>query len=280
MAGEHRDDGRRADDGDRALGCLRVRRQRSTRSRSCGHGRTSLRWCWRPCWVFRSQPWRTDSWRWLPRSRTTSSAICHTSFSGAMSRPGGRCRGSDLPGLLTGLTIRYLPGNAGHSPAFGFKTGGGPPKRQRARWGGARRPEHAQPRRCPRSRGSADRYRRRPRCLDGAPGEEGRSADSGDGDGVGGQFRRDQHAARVTGPRRVPHHGSRGDRRRDAQPGRAARTPRLRHRGVGVRRPRQLDRPGQLLPRPAHRCRRRSRRRLPRCAGRSPWEQLRHSWSG
>jgi H+/Cl- antiporter ClcA len=28
-----------------------------------------------------------------------------------------------LCGLLTGLTIRYLPGNAGHSPAFGFKAG-------------------------------------------------------------------------------------------------------------------------------------------------------------
>ena len=32
-----------------------------------------------------------------------------------------------LCGLLTGLTIRYLPGNCGHSPAFGFKPGGGPP---------------------------------------------------------------------------------------------------------------------------------------------------------
>lgn len=32
-----------------------------------------------------------------------------------------------LCGLLTALTIRYLPGNAGHSPAFGFKTGGGAP---------------------------------------------------------------------------------------------------------------------------------------------------------
>src|SRR4051794_27751632 len=31
-----------------------------------------------------------------------------------------------LCGLLTALTIRYLPGNAGHSPAFGFKAGGGP----------------------------------------------------------------------------------------------------------------------------------------------------------
>jgi H+/Cl- antiporter ClcA len=32
-----------------------------------------------------------------------------------------------LCGLLTGMTIRYLPGNGGHSPAFGFTTGGGPP---------------------------------------------------------------------------------------------------------------------------------------------------------
>lgn len=30
-------------------------------------------------------------------------------------------------GVLTALTIRYLPGNGGHSPAFGFVTGGGPP---------------------------------------------------------------------------------------------------------------------------------------------------------
>ena len=32
-----------------------------------------------------------------------------------------------LCGLLTGLTIRFLPGNGGHSPALGFKAGGGPP---------------------------------------------------------------------------------------------------------------------------------------------------------
>ncbi len=31
-----------------------------------------------------------------------------------------------LCGLLVGLIIRYLPGNGGHSPAFGFQTGGGP----------------------------------------------------------------------------------------------------------------------------------------------------------
>ena len=32
-----------------------------------------------------------------------------------------------LCGLLTALTIQYLPGHGGHSPAFGFQTGGGPP---------------------------------------------------------------------------------------------------------------------------------------------------------
>ena len=32
-----------------------------------------------------------------------------------------------LSGVLTALTIRYLPGNGGHSPAFGLQTGGGPP---------------------------------------------------------------------------------------------------------------------------------------------------------
>ncbi len=31
-----------------------------------------------------------------------------------------------LCGLLTGLVIRFLPGNGGHSPAFGFQTGGAP----------------------------------------------------------------------------------------------------------------------------------------------------------
>jgi len=30
-----------------------------------------------------------------------------------------------LCGLLTGLSVKYLPGNGGHSPAFGFKAGGG-----------------------------------------------------------------------------------------------------------------------------------------------------------
>src|SRR4051794_6755015 len=32
-----------------------------------------------------------------------------------------------LSGLLVSLAVRHLPGNAGHSPALGFQTGGGPP---------------------------------------------------------------------------------------------------------------------------------------------------------
>jgi H+/Cl- antiporter ClcA len=32
-----------------------------------------------------------------------------------------------LAGVLVSLTIRYLPGKGGHSPADGFKVGGGPP---------------------------------------------------------------------------------------------------------------------------------------------------------
>jgi chloride channel protein, CIC family len=32
-----------------------------------------------------------------------------------------------LAGVLVGLTLRYLPGKGGHSPADGFKAGGGPP---------------------------------------------------------------------------------------------------------------------------------------------------------
>lgn len=35
-----------------------------------------------------------------------------------------------LCGVLTALTIRYLPGNAGHSPAFGFHAGGTPVDRE------------------------------------------------------------------------------------------------------------------------------------------------------
>ena len=35
-----------------------------------------------------------------------------------------------LCGVVTALTIRYLPGNGGHSPAFGFKAGGGPAARR------------------------------------------------------------------------------------------------------------------------------------------------------
>ena len=84
-----------------------------------------------------------------------------------------------LSGLLTALTIRYLPGNAGHSPAFGFKTGGGPPSGPELvgvflaalttlSLGAVLGPGSA-----------ADRDRRRARRAGRAPGEEGRAADGG-----------------------------------------------------------------------------------------------------
>ena len=82
-----------------------------------------------------------------------------------------------LCGLLTGLVIRYLPGNGGHSPAFGFQTGGSAGQRPGAGRCRSRRSDHAQPGRRPRTRGTADRHRRRPRRPGRAPREEGRPAD-------------------------------------------------------------------------------------------------------
>ena len=66
-----------------------------------------------------------------------------------------------LCGLLTGMTIRYLPGNGGHSPAFGFHDRRRSAGRQGAPRHHPRRADHAQPGRRPRSRGSPDRHRRR-----------------------------------------------------------------------------------------------------------------------
>src|SRR3954451_10695690 len=58
-------------------------------------------------------------------------AFLFTNLPGAMF-PGGVPAWWPVPwlvlcGVLTGATIRALPGNGGHSPAFGFVTGGGPP---------------------------------------------------------------------------------------------------------------------------------------------------------
>lgn len=55
-----------------------------------------------------------------------------------------------LCGLLTASAIRYLPGNGGHSPAFGFQLGGWPaggpgPARSRLRGPGHVEPRHAGP---------------------------------------------------------------------------------------------------------------------------------------
>ena len=73
----------------------------------------------------RSPPSRTGSWPWSTRSRTYLFAdLPQDLFTGPVPAwwPIPFCRSV---GLLVGLTIRYLPGNGGHSPAFGFKTGGG-----------------------------------------------------------------------------------------------------------------------------------------------------------
>ena len=104
-----------------------LRPRTSTRRRSSGRSPTCRRWCWPRSSAFPSPPSPTASWRWSARSRLPvrrpADRWCWT----ARPRRGGRCPGWCSCGLLTALTIRYLPGNAGHSPAFGFKTGGGPP---------------------------------------------------------------------------------------------------------------------------------------------------------
>ena len=65
-----------------------------------------------------------------------------------------------LSGLLVSLTIRHLPGTAGHSPALGFKAAGGPASQPRPPRHRARRARHAQPRRGARPGGAAHRDRR------------------------------------------------------------------------------------------------------------------------
>ena len=147
-----------------------------------------------------------------------------------------------LCGLLTGATIRYLPGNGGHSPAFGFVTGGGPPVDRELPAIDPRVAHHPGAGRRPRPRGPAHRHRRWPRGAGRAPAPEGRPADGRDDHGVGRQLRRDQHAAGVAAHRRVPDHGGRRGRGRDPQPGGAAGTARGRCRRDRVHRPRQLDR--------------------------------------
>ena len=71
----------------------------------------------------RSRRSPTASWPWSRRSRHLFNDLPQDLFSG------GTPAWWPVPwlvlcGLLTGLTIRYLPGNAGHSPAFGFHAGG------------------------------------------------------------------------------------------------------------------------------------------------------------
>ena len=150
-------------------------------------------------------------------------------------------------GLLTALTIRYLPGNAGHSPAFGFKTGGGPATGPRASSHSPRRADHTQPRRSARARSTSHRDRRRAWSADRTPREERCAADGHDGHGIGRQFCRDQHAARFPRARRISDHGGSRDRRHDAEPGGVARPARIGHRGPGLRWSGQLDWPWHVF---------------------------------
>ena len=105
----------------------------------------------------------------VSKSSSSCSTTCPATSSPAARRPGGRCPWLVLCGLLTGLTIRYLPGNGGHSPAFGFKTGGGRPSTASCPAIVLAVVRHAQPGRRARPRGPADRDRRRPGGADRAP---------------------------------------------------------------------------------------------------------------
>ncbi len=108
---------------------------------------------------------------------------------------------------------------------------------------------HTRPRRSSRARSTPAGDRRRAWGAGRPPCQEGRSADGLDDHGVGWQLCGDQHTVRLTRARGVPDHGSRRRQRDDAEPGGAARSARLGHRGAGLRRSRQLDRPRQLFPR-------------------------------
>ena len=157
-----------------------------------------------------------------------------------------------LSGLLVALTIRYLPGTAGHKPAEGFKASG--PVRPidlpgiiiasfaTLSLGVVLGPEapliaigsglgvlavHLIKRDAPNDGQCRDRCR--------------------------GQLRRHQHAARLAARRRVPDDGGRRPRRRDARRRAHAGAARRRHRLADLRRARRLDRLRHVLARgPGH----------------------------
>jgi hypothetical protein len=98
-----------------------------------------------------------------------------------------------LAGILVALTIRYLPGRGGHSPADGFQAGGVPSP--------VEVPGIAIAALATLSlgavlgtRGAADRPRRRAGRVGGAPGQAGPTRSGHGGGGRGGQLRRHQHA--------------------------------------------------------------------------------------
>ena len=101
------------------------------------------------------------------------------------SRLGGRSRLA-MSGLLVALTIRYLPGTAGHEPADGFKSSGPPADRSpRHRHRGLR---HPQPRGRTGARSAVDRDRQRDRGPGGASDQARRTSEASVVIGAAGSF--------------------------------------------------------------------------------------------
>ena len=154
-----------------------------------------------------------------------------------------------LCGLLTGLTIKHLPGNGGHSPAFGFKAGGGvAPDRElpgiilaaltTLSLGAVLGPEAP----LIAIGGGLAALTIHLLKKDAPPMAVTVMASAG-------SFAAISTLLGSPAARRLPDHGGRRHRRRDAEPGRPAGAARLRRRRPGLHRPGQLDRPRHLLAR-------------------------------
>ena len=113
-----------------------------------------------------------------------------------------------LAGILVSLTIRYLPGKGGHSPADGFKVGAGAPSPAELPRNLARGACGLEPGRGTRTRGSPDRHRRRARRLRRPPRQAGCSRENQRRSGSSRKFRCHRHPAWLAPARGIPADGS------------------------------------------------------------------------
>ena len=167
-----------------------------------------------------------------------------------------------LPLVLAGVLVSSdpeVPARHGRPfPSRRVQGGRRPAARDRASRHRARGLCHLEPGRGARARRAADRPRRRARRPRGPAGQAGRSGPSPVRDGRRGEFRRDQHPARLAPDRRVPADGSlRPGRPHDAA--RAGTWPAGRGRRIAhLHRPGRLDRARHVLAGdsrpPARRC--------------------------